>query len=94
VISKAVSNKASACVGNYQDSVTAPVSRDHDDGGVAEDEEVEAVDDGTAKAFAIQKVLFFHLCKMNLVIYAQCLAAPKVHTHHPCQPPATSGLAP
>jgi hypothetical protein len=43
VISKADNRKASARGGNYQDAVTAPVSRDYDNSGIIEDE-----DDGEA----------------------------------------------
>jgi hypothetical protein len=62
VISKADSKKASARGGNYQDAVTAPVSRNHDDSGTVEDEEDgDAADDDSIKvgpkATAVGKVL-------------------------------------
>ncbi|KIL55008.1 hypothetical protein M378DRAFT_201131 [Amanita muscaria Koide BX008] len=39
-ISKSDSRKAAGRSGNYQDAVTAPVSREHDDAGVVDEEEV------------------------------------------------------
>jgi hypothetical protein len=69
MISKADSKKASACGGNYQDAVTAPVLCDHDDSGIVEDEDDEGDDDPTEgslqgsasakvvpKAIAVRKV--------------------------------------
>lgn len=41
MISKSNSRKASARGGTYQDDVTAPVSRDYNDSGIVEDEELD-----------------------------------------------------
>jgi hypothetical protein len=40
-ISKAESNKATSCSGNYQDSATTPLSRQFDDTAVAQGDEDE-----------------------------------------------------
>lgn len=68
MISKSNNRKASARGGAYQDVVTAPVSRNYDDSGIVEDEELDSVemadevltdDAGKAapKAVAVNKVL-------------------------------------
>ena len=41
MISKSDSRKASARGGTYQDDVMAPMSRDYDDSGIVEDEELD-----------------------------------------------------
>jgi hypothetical protein len=55
-ISKSDSKKAAGRSGNYQDAVTAPVSREHDDAGIAnEEEETKATVVGVSPS--INKVL-------------------------------------
>ena len=71
MISETDSKKASARGGNYQDAVTAPVSRDYDDSGIVEDGDGglgdgEGITDPmvTSKAFGVEKVKPY--CKQQI----------------------------